>query len=148
MVCVQMGGSADAKADGKTKGIECYHCNSHIEAEKDCDTVPVPEKYLVDCGNTALNQTQEYLSHHASHLTKSTLSFCRKAFNEFNGKTWVVRSCGSQKDEKDRGCYSTSSIDVKSVVCQCFDSKCNSVSNLRLSLVLLPVVAALAVWKL
>ncbi|KAI1303583.1 hypothetical protein HDE_02131 [Halotydeus destructor] len=114
--------------------IKCWNCTSKTDkacADKLLTTEPAAghwsAKYVVDCA------TGTDKSHADSSLDPAKSdSFCRKQYQEVDGNTWVIRSCGFVKG--DRACYTTANPPTKTVACQCDSGDfCNSAFGVSMS---------------
>jgi len=121
--------------------IKCYQCKSFEDkvCGGDLPKVPVQSdpayKYLVDCEKSA-NRTHLDVSNSGA---KST--FCRKIYQDVDGKVGIIRACGFVKGNK--ACYSTANPPTKTLVCQCEEDGCNSAPGLPITALALPVLACL-----
>jgi len=105
-------------------GIKCHQCNSYTEAEcvdpffhPDTPDKPKTDKFLMECPNNGKEH------------------FCRKIYQNVRDDVRVIRSCGWERDEKGRDCYTTVLEEYNTVVCQCDADGCNSANTYKLSLV-------------
>jgi len=105
--------------------IQCHQCNSYTDAEcvdpffhPDTPDKPKTDKFLKECPNNGKEH------------------FCRKIYQNVRDDVRVIRSCGWERDEKGRDCYTTVLEEYNTVVCQCDNADgCNSANTYKLSLV-------------
>merc|ERR1712098_769356 len=96
--------------------LSCFQCNSFNN-----DTCGDP--FFGDGNNLKTAKEQSFLK----ECPTDTEYFCRKIYQNVRGEVRVIRNCGSERDEKDRDCYTTVLEEYNTKVCQCEDEDgCNS----------------------
>jgi len=110
--------------------IKCHVCNSKSDGEcgdpffhEDSPNKPKTNEFIQECAKEA--------------------TFCRKITQTVRDDSRVIRSCGFEKHEEGRECYSTVLEEYNTYVCACSNTAeqneaglpCNTATGLQLSLV-------------
>jgi len=103
--------------------LSCFQCNSFNN-----DTCGDP--FFGDGNDLKRAKEQSFLK----ECPTDTRYFCRKIYQNVRGEERVIRNCGSERDEKDRDCYTTVLEEYNTKVCQCDnDDGCNSGNMFQVS---------------